>query len=32
MHIDDPLAPARGLINGLTLSVALWYSLWLAIV
>jgi len=32
MHTDDPLCAARGLVNGLTLSFALWYSLWLAIV
>ena len=28
----DPILPARGLLNGLSLAVAGWYALWLAFV
>jgi hypothetical protein len=31
MSNDDPLSAARGLLNGLTLSFALWYALWIAV-
>jgi hypothetical protein len=32
MESLDPTLPARGLLNGLSLSMALWYALWLAVV
>ncbi len=32
LTIVEPVLPARGLLNGLSLAVASWYALWLAFV